>query len=94
VLTLLLCGLVGFAVAEVTKRILRLRAGRTSWAKVGMALLGSAAVSGLIYRRDIQRVIIYAVAGLALAMLIHKLYRLVSARGDDIIVDIITKRGR
>ena len=93
-MTLLLCALCGFTLAEVTKRALQLKTSQNSWAKIAVALGGSALVAGLTFRRDAQGVAIYAVAGLGLAMVVHKFYRAASARGDEVIIDIISKRGR
>jgi hypothetical protein len=91
-LTLFLCALVGFVLAEWFKRLANLKAGRHGWAKLVMALFGAALVAGLTFRRDTQDVAIYAVAGAGLAMVIHKVYRALSAKGDDLITDIIAKR--
>ena len=92
--TLVAGGLAGFALAEVMKQGLHLKGGRSSWLKVTTALLGAAVVAGVTHREDPQTAAINAGAGFGLALVIHKLYRMVSVRGDDLIMDAISKRGR
>lgn len=87
-------GLTGFALAEVMKQGLHLKAGRSSWLKVAIAFFGSAVVAGVTHRENPQSAAIDAGAGFGLALLVHKLYRMVSARGDDLITDVISKRAR
>ncbi len=93
-MTLLLCGLVGFTWAQIFKMAVGVKTGRSPWVKVGLAAMGSVAVAEWMFRHNTQDIIIYSVAGLGLAMLIHKLYRFLMAGGDWFITDILSRRSR
>jgi hypothetical protein len=95
--TLLLCAFVGFVLAQYVKLLFHLKSGRNWWVKMGVALAGSAGAAALIFRHSgnlAQDIAVYGLAGAGLGMLVHKIYRAVSAKGDDLITDIISKRQR
>jgi hypothetical protein len=87
--TLVFCGLAGFFLAQLVKT---LSPGLVpQWFKMALALVGSAGVAALVFHRG-PDLVIYAVAGAGLAVLAHKLYRLLSTAGDWLIQEIIRKR--
>ena len=93
-MTLLLCALVGFVLAQYFKLALQLKTAQHHWAKMIVALFGSVGTAVWLEYGHWKYVVIYGVAGAGLGMLVHKIYRAVAARGDESIHSIISKRQR
>jgi hypothetical protein len=89
---LVFCGLAGFFLAQFVKTLSPTLVPQ--WFKLTLALLGSAGAAALIFgeRHHGIDLVVYADAGAGLAVIAHKLYRLMSTAGDWLIQEIIRKR--
>lgn len=91
-MTLLLCGLGAFFLAQAVKAMF-LNPLRP-WLKLLVAFVAAAGISALWFQDRTVNLIIYSVAGAGLAVLIHRVARLLSVAGDWCIREIIRNRGR
>ena len=91
-MTLLLCGLGAFFAAQAVKAafINSLR----PWIKLILAFAAAVGIAALLYPHQRTYLIVYGVAGAGLAVLIHRVARLLSVAGDWCIREIIRNRTR
>lgn len=87
---LFLCALAGFFVAQAVKDTLAYRV--KNYTKLFLVLVGSTVVSSAFYSIHSPLLEVYGVAGAGLAILVHRLVRLLGAVGDWFIINVMKER--